>query len=304
MTLFHGLSAFPITPCDTAGVVDTVALQRLIKRLDVDGVHSIGLLGSTGTYAYLDRKQRRCAVVAAKQTNADKPMIVGAGALRTDATCALAADAQAAGADALLIAPVSYTPLTSDEVFAHFETVAAETDLPICIYNNPSTTHFNFDIPLLQRLAALPNITAVKMPLPAGGSVADDLAALRIALPGDFVIGYSGDFGCCDALRAGADSWFSVIGGTFPTVAARLTAAAMDGDENAALAQNAALAPLWALFRQHGGLRVVYAIANHLGLTDAEPPLPVRPLHATLNAQIAEIATVLSQAEKDALTYS
>ena len=55
---------------------------------------------------------------------------------------ALARDAEAAGADGLLLAPVSYTPLLDDEVFEHFRAVAGATALPICIYDNPATTGF------------------------------------------------------------------------------------------------------------------------------------------------------------------
>lgn len=51
MAPFRGLSAFPITPADADGRVDTGALCRLLERLAAAKVDSIGLLGSTGTYA-------------------------------------------------------------------------------------------------------------------------------------------------------------------------------------------------------------------------------------------------------------
>ena len=43
------------------------------------------------------------------------------------------------------------------------------------------------------------------MPLPAQGSLASDLAGLHSTLPEDFAIGYSGDWGCAEALLAGAE---------------------------------------------------------------------------------------------------
>jgi 4-hydroxy-tetrahydrodipicolinate synthase len=67
MPLFHGLSAFPITPADEGGRVDTDALATLLGRLQAAGVDSVGLLGSTGTYAYLTRSERRRAVEAAAE---------------------------------------------------------------------------------------------------------------------------------------------------------------------------------------------------------------------------------------------
>src|SRR3954463_6216345 len=117
------------------------------------GVDSIGLLGSTGTYAYLTRAERRRAVEAAAGCLGGRvPLIVGVGALRTDDAQDLARDAAAAGADGLLLAPVSYTPLTEEEVFQHFVSVAGATSLPLCIYNNPSTTPFTFSNAPVERL--------------------------------------------------------------------------------------------------------------------------------------------------------
>lgn len=46
---FKGLSAFPITPADEAGQVDSQAFSALVERLDAAEVDSIGILGSTGT---------------------------------------------------------------------------------------------------------------------------------------------------------------------------------------------------------------------------------------------------------------
>ncbi len=57
LPMFRGLSAFPITPADPCGHVDTDGLVRLVQRLAAAEVDSIGLLGSTGTYAYLTRAE-------------------------------------------------------------------------------------------------------------------------------------------------------------------------------------------------------------------------------------------------------
>ncbi|WP_439154234.1 dihydrodipicolinate synthase family protein [Yoonia sp.] len=292
--LFQGVSAFPITPADHAGQVDTDALCRLLKPLVHDGVSSIGLLGSTGTYAYLSRQERRRAIMAAADCIADKtPLIVGVGALRTDDARTFACDARDAGADGLLLAPMSYTPLTEEEVYQHFVAVAGATDLPLCIYNNPGTTHFSFGTDLLARLATVENITAVKMPLPADANLATDLHRLRQALPSDFIIGYSGDWGCASALIAGADSWFSVLAGVLPAHAVALTRAAQTGDATAARALDARLTPLWTLFKRHGSLRVVYAAANLTGLTNAEPPRPLLPLDQPVRQELSAILTEL-----------
>lgn len=125
MSLFRGLSAFSLTPTDAEGRVQVETLAALLRRIEGAGVDSIGLLGSTGGYAYLTRAERQRAVRAAVESlHGTVPLIVGVGALRTDEAKALARDAQEAGADGLLLAPMSYTPLTEEEVFRHTVEVA------------------------------------------------------------------------------------------------------------------------------------------------------------------------------------
>ncbi|MGT2480054.1 dihydrodipicolinate synthase family protein [Methylobacterium oryzae CBMB20] len=115
------------------------------------------MLGSTGTYAYLTREERRRAVtLAAEVAGGRVPLLVGIGALRTDEGDPTGPDARAAGADAGLLAPVSYTPLTDAEVLAHVEAVAGEGGLPLVLYDNPATTHFRFSPALIGRIARLP----------------------------------------------------------------------------------------------------------------------------------------------------
>jgi 4-hydroxy-tetrahydrodipicolinate synthase len=279
MTLFSGLSAFSITPTDAAGHVDTAALARLLERIVSADADSIGLLGSTGGYAFLSRDERRRAVEVAMESVAGRiPVIVGVGALRTDEAEALARDAKAAGADGLLLAPMSYTPLTEDEVFRHMASVASAGGLPLCIYNNPGTTRFVFSDILIAQLAKVDNIAAIKMPLPADGDFRGELTRLRAMTPAGFSIGYSGDWGAADSLLSGGDAWYSVVAGLLPTDALALTRAAMAGDRAEAERLDRAFQPLWSLFKEFGSFRVMYAIADLLGLCRVAPPRPILPL--------------------------
>ncbi|MBB3979987.1 4-hydroxy-tetrahydrodipicolinate synthase [Rhizobium azooxidifex] len=279
MTHFSGLSAFSITPTDAAGRVDTAALARLLDRILRAGADSIGLLGSTGGYAFLSRDERRRAVEAAMESVGGKiPVIVGVGALRTDEAEALARDAKAAGADGLLLAPMSYTPLTEEEVYQHMVSVSAAGGLPLCIYNNPGTTRFIFSDSLIARLAKVPGIAAIKMPLPADGDIRGELARLRAQTPKDFSIGYSGDWGAAQSLLFGGDAWYSVVAGLLPAEALALTRAAMAGERKEAERLDQAFEPLWSLFKEFGSFRVMYAIADILGLCRVVPPRPILPL--------------------------
>lgn len=279
--MFTGLSAFPLTPASGDGLVDAKTLARLVALLVDAGVDSIGLLGSTGTYAYLTRTQRRRATEAAVQiARGSVPVIVGVGALRTDHACDLARDAAHAGADALLMAPMTYTPLTEYEVFEHYVTVAGATDLPLCIYNNPGTTRFTFSTTLLGRLARVPNVAGVKMPLPVDGDVSAELALLREGPAAALAIGYSADWGLADATLAGADGFYTAVGGILPRQALALFRAAQTGNTAEARRIDDSFQPLWSLFKRLGGLRVIYEIANQLSLCDSYPPRPILPIQA------------------------
>ncbi len=279
MALFAGLSAFPLTPTDQEGRLKADVLERHLERIVSTSPASIGLLGSTGSYAYLTVEERKRTVrVAAQALQGRTPLIVGIGALRTDEAADLARDAARAGAQGLLLAPISYQKLTDDEVYRHFETVADAGGLPLCIYNNPGTTHFTFGHGLIARLSRISSIEAIKMPLPVDGDFAGELSAIRSVTPDTFSVGYSGDWGAKDALLAGADAWFSVVAGLLPDAAARLTRAAMAGDLQGALHVDQAFDPIWKLFKEFGSFRVMYAIAHHLDGDGIEPLRPVQPL--------------------------
>lgn len=298
MSIFQGLSAFPITPADEHGTVDMDGVMRLTARLASAGVDSIGLLGSTGTYTYLDRTERRRAIRAAvKSVGGKTPLIVGIGALRTDDVQDLARDAEAEGASALLLAPVSYTPLTDEEVFAHYAAAAGATELPLCIYNNPGTTHFTFSHGLLARLADVPNIAAVKMPLPSETSMAEELEILRAGPAARLAIGYSGDWGAAEALLAGADAWYSVIAGFLPEIAMQMVRAASAGSREELLESNNRLTPFWDLFREFGSLRVAYAALDIMELNATLPPRPLLPLAEPIRHRVAQALSAAVAAE-------
>jgi 4-hydroxy-tetrahydrodipicolinate synthase len=292
--LLKGLSAFPITPSDPEGRVDVDALRKLVAPLCAAKVDSIGLLGSTGTYAYLSRSERRRALDAAlEEAGGQTPILVGVGALRTDEAVRLAQDAKAAGAAAGLLAPVSYTPLTEDEVFEHFATVARASGLPLCIYDNPSTTHFRFSPALIGRLSRVPGIIAVKSPAPEPQAVAAHLADLRSVVPDGFWLGYSGDWNSVEALIAGGDAWYSVVAGLFPRISMNLVQAVRNGGAAEARRLNERLEPLWSLFKEFSSLRVIYASADALGICRAEPPRPILPLTGAARQRVADALKAL-----------
>ncbi|MDP5227516.1 MULTISPECIES: dihydrodipicolinate synthase family protein [Arthrobacter] len=269
--MFTGVCAFPLTPM-AGDAVDMDTLVNLVRNAADAGVESLGILGSTGLYPYLDRRER-CEVIAAAVAAANGvPVIAGIGALRTRDALRYAEDAQEAGAAALLVAPVSYHRLTEQEVLSLYTEVTSHARIPVVVYDNPGTTGFTFSDEFHGRIAHLPGVAAVKIPPMPAGTAAERVAALRTVLPEGVALGISGDWAAAEALEAGCDLWFSVLAGLFPSTARTLADAALSGRDTAA-GHAMALEPLWELFRRYGSLRVVATAAGILGHTTG-PVLP------------------------------
>jgi len=292
--MFTGLSAFAPTPLSEAAV-DETAYARLIARLARAGVDSIGALGSTGSYAYLDRAERARAVAVAVRHAGEVPVIAGVGALRVRDILHHVEDAQIAGASAVILAPMTYEALTDDEVFALYEEVCANLSVPLAVYDNPVATRVTFSDELHARVAQLRPVAAIKLPLPTAGVdvLAARIARLRALIPATVAIGASGDDAAAAGLSAGCDLWFSVLGGTLPAECLALVRAAQRGAADDAAAASERLEPIWQLFARYGTYRVIAALTEQSGLV---PRMglrrPVRPLDAEGMRLVTEALTV------------
>ncbi|MBR9903420.1 MAG: dihydrodipicolinate synthase family protein [Gammaproteobacteria bacterium] len=293
--MFTGLSAFPLTPMNEQSINEH-EFVRLVEYLAEAGVDSIGVLGSTGSYAYLNREERARVVQLSVESAGGMPIVVGIGALRTRDVLANVENAQQAGASGVLLAPVSYQKLTDDEVFDLYATVCQSLSVPLCVYDNPGTTHFEFSDELHGRIAQLPQVRSIKIPPVNNDIVAatERVTRLRKLIPSDVTIGISGDAAAATGLNAGCDAWYSVIGGIYPKAALALTRAAQAGEAQQAKALSDALEPLWALYREYGGsLRVAATIAEVTGKV-SHPCLP-QPLKTLQGDNRKKVERVLEQ---------
>ncbi|AXB42854.1 dihydrodipicolinate synthase family protein [Amycolatopsis albispora] len=293
--MFTGLSAFPFTPITSDGI-DEAAYERLVGRVADAGVDSIGALGSTGGYPYLNREERARAAELAVKSAGSVPVIIGVGALRTRDVLDHVEDAQRAGAAAVLLSAMTYQALTDDEVFGLYEDVTANLSVPLVVYDNPGTTHVKFSDELHARIAGLPRVKSIKIPGVPADQVRARVGGLRSVLPDSVSIGISGDAFAADGLLAGCDGWYSVLGGLFPKTCLAIARAAADGDAARARALSAELAPLWTLFARYGSYRVVSAIAVEIGLLTAPGlPRPLRPLGETGRHEVTAVLNGLTK---------
>ena len=293
--MFTGLSAFPLTPVSEQGIKES-EFARLVEQLAKAGVDSIGVLGSTGNYAYLSHTERARVVKLSVEAAAGVPVIAGIGALRTRDVLANAESAQEAGASGMLLAPVCYQRLTNDEVFGLYACVCQALSVPLCVYDNPGTTHFEFSDELHGRIAQLPQVRSIKIPPVTCNMQAatERIARLRKLIPADVTIGISGDAAAATGLSAGCDAWYSVIGGIYPKLALAITRAAQAGSAQKAQQLSEQLEPLWALYREYGGsLRVAATIAEVTGRV-SQPCLP-QPLQALQGDDRRRVEQVLEQ---------
>ncbi|WP_025723004.1 dihydrodipicolinate synthase family protein [Paenibacillus polymyxa] len=296
--MFCGLSAFPLTPVNETGINEK-AFVTLIQRLVAAGVDSIGALGSTGNYAYLNREERLRVLRLAVHSSEGIPVMTSISAIRTSEVLRLAEDAQRAGASAVLLAPVSYQALTNEEVYSLYEQVTSSLSIPLCVYDNPGTTHFHFSDELHGRIAELSNVRSIKIPgVPSDPEAAKArIRKLRTAIPPHVTIGVSGDSSAVTGLDAGCEVWYSVLGGLFPRACQKMTRLAQSGFAEEAKQLSALLEPIWTLFHLYGSLRVVSA-AEIIGLISSPSlPLPLQPLNQSAREHLKFILKDLQSTE-------
>lgn len=285
MTNIHGIIAYPITPFTADGSgVDAAALTALVDRLVGTGAHAIAPTGSTGESAYLTEDEFDTVVDVTVGAVAGRvPVIVGASDLTTANTVRRARYAQQAGADALMILPVSYWKLTEREIIAHYAAVAAAVDLPIMVYNNPATSGIDMSPELLVRMFdEIDNVTMVKE------STGDLMRMRRIKeLSGGELPFYNGSNPLVlDALTEGAAGWCTAAHNLRPQPCLDLYDAVRAGDVDRARQIYDDLAPLLRFIVAGGLPTTVKAGLELLGSNVGDPRAPLLPLDASGRAEL------------------
>lgn len=135
--MFTGTIPALMTPCKADRSPDLDALARKGKELVGLGMSGVVYCGSMGDWPLLTDAERMAGVEAL--VAAGVPVMVGTGAVNTKAAVALAAHAQKAGAQSLMVIPRVMSRGTSAAAQKeHFKAIlSAAPDLPAVIYNSP-----------------------------------------------------------------------------------------------------------------------------------------------------------------------
>jgi 4-hydroxy-tetrahydrodipicolinate synthase len=161
MTLGGILTAM-VTPFEADGSLDEEGAARLMGELLGSGSDGLVVAGSTGEAATLtDAEKARLWQIAVEESG-DAPVIAGTGTYDTRHTIELTRRATEIGVDAVLVVTPYYVKPNRRGLKAHFEAVAASTDLPVILYNIPSRCAVDMPNDLLAELAQIDNVTAVK----------------------------------------------------------------------------------------------------------------------------------------------
>lgn len=278
MPKIHGIIAYPVTPfaADSTATIDTTALTSLVDRLVRAGVHAIAPLGSTGELAYLDENEFDAVVdTTIAAVDGRVPVVVGVSDLTTANTIRRAQVAEKAGADAVMILPVSYWKLTEREIVTHYRSIGEAIGIPIMAYNNPATSGIDMSPELLVHMfESIENLTMVKE------STGDLSRMQRIAeLSGGRLPFYNGSNPLVlDALRAGAAGWCTAAPCLRPQPCLDLYDAVGAGDLDKAQKIYDELKPLLQFIVAGGLATTVKAGLELLGVGVGDPRRPLLPL--------------------------
>lgn len=145
-----------ITPLTATGELDDKGLERLIEHLISGGVHGIFLLGSNGEAPSLTYGIRKELITkACKQIARRVPVLVGITDTSFMGSLDIAEHAKESGADAVVIAPPYYFPISENEMADYMESLVPRLPLPFMLYNMPSCTKMHLSVDFVRRAAAL-----------------------------------------------------------------------------------------------------------------------------------------------------
>lgn len=143
--------------------LDLAAFKKNLAAQINAGVHGIILGGTLGEASTLsDEEKSQLLVTSLEAVGGKLPVVMNIAEQTTSKAVALAEQAEAEGANGLMLLPPMRYKATDEETVAYFSSVAASTSLPIMIYNNPVDYKIEVTLDMFEQLSAFENINAVK----------------------------------------------------------------------------------------------------------------------------------------------
>lgn len=181
-----------LTPFDGDGKVNLREAAR-IARYCIEEQRNDGLVinGTTGESPTLEEDEKFALLETVLDAVGDKASVLfGGGTYNTKESIHLTREAERRGAHGIMLVNPYYNRPGQAGLYAHFSTVARETELPVLLYNIQPRSAINLETETLLKLAEIPNIVAVKEASGIIGQIGDVCAQA----PEGFRV-YSGDDG-------------------------------------------------------------------------------------------------------------
>jgi 4-hydroxy-tetrahydrodipicolinate synthase len=218
-TQWRGIYPAATTQFTPSGAVDTGTtlgcLDRLIENR-VDGLILLGTVGENCSLEYAEKLQLLRAAVEHVQGRI--PILTGVAEYTTSLACRFAEDAARAGVAGLMVLPAMVYKSDARETIAHFRAVAAATDLPLMVYNNPVSYHVDITPPMFADLADERKFVAIKESSENVRRITD----LRNVCGDHYALFCGVDDLVLESLVLGADGWVSGLVNAFPAESRRL----------------------------------------------------------------------------------
>ncbi|MBR2838938.1 MAG: 4-hydroxy-tetrahydrodipicolinate synthase [Kiritimatiellae bacterium] len=215
-----------VTPFAKDGSVDYGRLREIVGAQVAGGVEGICAVGTSGESPTLTHEEHHLVIEKTIEFAAGRALIVaGTGANSTAEAVSLTKAAIAmGGADACLQVTPYYNKPNAEGLYRHFMTVA-DLGLPVILYNVPGRTGREIPLDVVVRLAAHPNVVAIKE---AAGSV-DRVSAIKAALP-DFTVLSGDDSLALPMIAVGAAGVISVASNVIPREMGDMVRLALAGE--------------------------------------------------------------------------
>lgn len=289
-TPFTGCGTALVTPFTKSGALDEAAVRRLGRRQMDQGVHFLVPCGTTGENPTLTLAERiRSVEILVDEAAGKVPILAGAGGYNTKEVIHLADEMRKVGANGLLSVTPYYNRPTPNGLYEHYRAIAESTPLPIVVYNVPSRTGCNIDVPTLVRLSGLANIVGVKE---ASGNMTQICEVCR-AVPDDFIVLSGDDALTLPMMAIGGRGIISVASNEIPREMSQLVEAAEHGDFAAARSIHARILPLLQVNFVESSPGPVKAAMAEMGLLDEIYRLPVVSPRPESRAKIVQVLSEL-----------
>ena len=213
--------------------LDLEATARHIDSCLDAGCEGLVMLGTLGENSSLAPEEKEAVLRCAVETAAGRvPVLSGVAEYTTELGIAHAARAERAGCAGLMALPCMVYEQDEREALAHFESLAAASDLPIMIYNNPVSYKVDLSPEAFLKLAKSETIVAVKESSHDSRRITD-----MINVCGDRYVLFCGvDDLVLENLLFGAAGWVAGLVNAFPKEAVALYRLAREGRVEEALA--------------------------------------------------------------------